>query len=138
MINEKLAIIKPISHKMKNLDWLDAERLRNIITAHALKTKLKSLDVRKTLSLYQRRPPRKTTQIGEVQGQYRRTIYTREITFVNYLPHVYSDVIITQQHQGMLTNKQILTIHKQTTALDKGEVEKSPSPPALQQTNPAL
>lgn len=41
---------------MKNLDQLDPERPRNTITAHALKAKLKRSDVRKTLSLHQRRP----------------------------------------------------------------------------------
>lgn len=54
--NEKLANLKPISYKIKNLDWLGPDRPRNTITAHAPKTKLKSSVAKTTLEAFIKDP----------------------------------------------------------------------------------
>lgn len=53
---EKLPNIKQSSLKIKNLGWLGPDRPRNIVTTHALKTKLKSSDVKKTLKAFIKDP----------------------------------------------------------------------------------
>lgn len=56
--NEKLANVKPISHKIKQLDRLGPDRPRNTVAVHALKTKLKSSDAKMTLEAFVKDPQR--------------------------------------------------------------------------------
>lgn len=92
--NEKLASAKPISHKTKNLGQLRPDRPRNIITGHALKTKLKSSDAKQTLEAFIK-DPKRPSNWGDASAVPKNDLITMRSFYVNEFWHISDDVVVT-------------------------------------------